>query len=177
MLRYLIRKQWGDQQEGQSMSTADKQRSEDTVAAETLHQQPIQDIRIQVGDDNSLDNSEVFEVDDDKRPLPDTPQQFDDEERRPNATPKETRTGNKRSDVVKRRYEKTKRCRKFSQSWKKSFPWITLTNGKMFCSTCLDNRSLCDKQSKFVKDGCENFHIKALKMCSTSKGSYSKTGD
>ncbi len=85
-------------------------------------------------------------------------------------TPKETRTGNKKSDVVKRRYEKTKRCRQFSQSWKKSFPWITLTNGKMFCSTCLENRSLCDKQSKFVKDGCENFHIKALQTHGASKG-------
>ena len=81
--------------------------------------------------------------------------------------PKETR--NERSKVVQHRYEKTKPCRKFSQSWKKSFPWITLTNGKMFCTICLGNKSLCDKQSKFVKDGCKNFHIKALQTHGASE--------
>ena len=39
---------------------------------------------------------------------------------------------------------------------------MTLTNDKMFCSTCLSSGTLCDKESKFVKGGCGNFHIKAL---------------
>ena len=39
----------------------------------------------------------------------------------------------------------------------------------MFCTTCLENKSLCDKQSKFVKDGCENFHIKALRTHGASE--------
>jgi hypothetical protein len=67
----------------------------------------------------------------------------------------------KRSDEIKCRYESTKRSRKFNQNWKKSFPWVTLTN-KMFCSTCLNSGMLCDKESKFVKGGCGNFHVKAL---------------
>ena len=74
----------------------------------------------------------------------------------------ETERRDKRSAEVKRRYEETKRHRKFRQGWKKSFPWVSLTNGKMFCSICLGSRSFCDKESKFVKDGCANFHIKAL---------------
>jgi hypothetical protein len=67
----------------------------------------------------------------------------------------------KRSDEIKCRYESTKRSRKFNQNWKKSFLWVTLTN-KMFCSTCLNSGTLCDKESKFVKGGCGNFHVKAL---------------
>ena len=59
----------------------------------------------------------------------------------------------KRSDEIKRKYEATK------PNWKKYFPWVTLTNDKMFCSTCLSSRTLCDKESKFVKGGCGNFHI------------------
>ena len=121
------------------------------LIAETQHQHPIQDVRIQVGDDISEEERQaelILEVDDefDRQQVPETLQHFvqvDDEERRPNArTSREIR--DKRNDVVKRRYEKTKRCRKFSQSWKKSFPWISLTNGKMFCNTCLENQSLCD---------------------------------
>ena len=67
-----------------------------------------------------------------------------------------------RRDEIKRKYEATKRSRKFNQNRKKSFPWVTLTNDKMFCSTCLSSGMLCDKESKFVKGGCGNFHIKAL---------------
>ena len=32
----------------------------------------------------------------------------------------------------------------------------------MFCNVCLLHPNLCDKDSKFVKDGCSNFHIKSL---------------
>ena len=42
-----------------------------------------------------------------------------------------------KSDEIKRRYESTKRSRKFNQNWKNSFLCVTLTNDKMFCSTCL----------------------------------------
>ena len=170
MLRYLIKKQRGDQQQGPSTSAADSQRSDATVAAETpeiQNQQPIVEVRNQVDDDNYGDDSEVLEVCHDQQPVPEVLQQVDDEGRQPNSTPNKSR--NNRSDAVKRKYEKTKRRRKFSQSWKKSFPWITLKNGKMFCSTCLENNSLCDKQSKFVKDGCENFHIKALQTHGASE--------
>ena len=48
----------------------------------------------------------------------------------------------KRSDEIKRKY---KRSRKFNQNWKKSFPWVTLTNDKMFCSTCLSSGTLCER--------------------------------
>ena len=82
----------------------------------------------------------------------------------------ETERCDKRSAEVKRRYEETKRHRKFRQGWKKFFPWVTLTNGKMFCSICLGSRSFCDKESKFVKDGCANFHIKALQTHGKSEG-------
>ena len=50
--------------------------------------------------------------------------------RRPNVIAQARR--DKRSDEIKRRYESTKRSRKFNQNWKKSFPWVTLTNDKMF---------------------------------------------
>ena len=39
---------------------------------------------------------------------------------------------------------------------------MILTNDKMFYSTCLSSGTLCDKESKFVKGGFSNFHIKAL---------------
>jgi hypothetical protein len=36
----------------------------------------------------------------------------------------------KRSAEVKRKYESEKRCRKFSANWKKSFPWVKLSEDK-----------------------------------------------
>lgn len=71
----------------------------------------------------------------------------------------------KRKAEVKRRYENRKRCRKFCTSWKKAFTWIKLTDdrSKMFCDVCLLYPNLRDKDSKFVKDGCSNFHIKSLR--------------
>ena len=75
----------------------------------------------------------------------------------------------KRSNEIKCRYKSTKRSRKFNQNWKMSFQWVTLTNGKMFCSTCLNSGTLCDKESKFVKGGCSNFHVKALQTHLTSE--------
>ena len=70
----------------------------------------------------------------------------------------------KRSAEVKRKYESEKRCRKFSANWKKSFPWVKLSEdkSKMFCDICMLYPTLCDKDSKFVKGGCGNLHIKSL---------------
>jgi hypothetical protein len=111
MLRYLIRKQRGDQQERQSTSATDTQVDRQQIlVAETQHQHPIQDVRIQVGDDISEEERQaelILEVDDDefdRQQVPETLQhivQVDDEERQPNArTSREIR--DKRSDVVKR---------------------------------------------------------------------------
>ena len=51
----------------------------------------------------------------------------------------------------------------------KTFPWVTLKDGKMFCDTC-SNNSLSDKESWFVKGGCSNFYIKALQTHNLSPG-------
>jgi hypothetical protein len=96
MLRYLIRKQQGDQQERQPTSATDTQVDrQQTLVAETQHQQPIQDVHIQVGDDISEEERQaelILEVGDDefdRQQVPETLQhivQVDDEERRPNAS-------------------------------------------------------------------------------------------
>ena len=120
MLRYLIQKTWRP-------TTRRPTRTSTSAAVITEAA-----VCIQVDDDNS----EVVQIDDDQGRMPEAQERVDDDERRLNSTPKESH--HERSEVVQRRYEKTKRCRKFSQSWKKLFPWITLTNGKMFCAICLE---------------------------------------
>jgi hypothetical protein len=36
----------------------------------------------------------------------------------------------------------------------------------MFCKTCLEDTSLCEKDSKFIKGGCTNFHVISISLTS-----------
>lgn len=36
---------------------------------------------------------------------------------------------------------------------------MTDQNGKIFCEDCVANPRFCNKESKFIKGGCVNFHI------------------
>ena len=108
-----------------------------------------------------------------KRTPVETPQEIvkividDGEEKR--SAEKERRA--KRNAEVKRHYEQAKRCRKFNERWKKSFPWVTVNkDDKMFCETCVANTNYCEKESKFVKGGCANFHVKSLQTHHKSQG-------
>ena len=83
--------------------------------------------------------------------------------------------GEKRSSELKRQCEDVKRSRRFSQSWTKSFPWVKFENNKMFCKTCLKYPRLSDKDSKFVKDGCTNFHVKSLQTPHSSRAHKNAT--
>ena len=89
----------------------------------------------------------------------------------PVQTPERNRS-EKRNAEVKRKYEDEKCCRKFCVSWKKAFQWVKLAEdrSKMFCEICSLYPSLCDKDSKFVKVGCSNFHIKSLRTHNKSEG-------
>ena len=159
MWRYVVRNQRDNQERRPTSTTATETSTQvcdesPSLSSSTRIQQRQQDTHGDEGAQNTEQQPKEINVNAELRTAETQQQthetveaevQVVEEVRRPNVIAQARR--DKRSDEIKLKYESTKRSRKFNQNWKKSFPWVTLTNDKMFCSTCLNSGTLCDKES------------------------------
>ena len=84
----------------------------------------------------------------------------------------ETKESNSNKTTKKSSYDqedRTIKVRHFHPEWKNTFPWVIYSDGKMFCSTCLDFPEKSSDASSFIC-GCNNFRMESLRSHAKSTG-------